>query len=55
VPDVESIAARLRALSPDCIEHGPEDQAWGQRELYLRDPDNNQLRLGQPVPGGAIG
>lgn len=49
VPDVEAIITRMRPLAPDCIEHGPEDQAWGQRELYLRDADNNQLRFGQPV------
>lgn len=50
--DVDAIAARIRSLAPDCIEHGPEDQPWGQRELYLRDPDNNQIRLGASLHGG---
>lgn len=49
VEDVDAIAARIRSLAPDCIEHGPEAQPWGQREFYLRDPDNNQLRFGQAV------
>lgn len=51
IDDVDAIAARIRSLAPDCIEHGPEDQAWGQRELYLRDPDNNQIRFGAQLRG----
>lgn len=49
VDEVDAIAARIGSLAPDCIEHGPADEPWGQRELYLRDPDNNQLRFGQSV------
>jgi catechol 2,3-dioxygenase-like lactoylglutathione lyase family enzyme len=52
IDDVDAIAARIGSLAPDCIEHGPEDQPWGQRELYLRDPDNNQIRLGQTLRKG---
>ncbi|TAD89603.1 MAG: VOC family protein [Alphaproteobacteria bacterium] len=43
--DVDDLAARLDTMG-DAWEHGPVDQPWGMRELYLRDPDNNQLRLG---------
>lgn len=53
--DVDGLARRLREDAPGCIEHGPEDRPWGQRELYLRDPDNNRLRIGQPVAGRGAG
>ncbi len=43
------ILERLRASAPEAIEHGPEDQPWGMREVYLRDPDNNAIRLGERI------
>jgi catechol 2,3-dioxygenase-like lactoylglutathione lyase family enzyme len=55
VAEVDALAARIGSVAPDCIEHGPEDQPWGQRELYLRDPDNNQLRVGQAVGRAGMG
>jgi catechol 2,3-dioxygenase-like lactoylglutathione lyase family enzyme len=31
------------------VEEGPIDQAWGMREVYVRDPDGNTLRFGSPI------
>lgn len=28
------------------ILHGPEDEPWGMREIHVRDPDGNTLRIG---------
>jgi catechol 2,3-dioxygenase-like lactoylglutathione lyase family enzyme len=33
------------------IHIAPVDQTWGMRELYVRDPDGNSIRFGQPVAG----
>jgi len=30
------------------IHLGPTDQTWGMREMYVRDPDGNTIRFGQP-------
>ena len=30
--------------------HGPVNQTWGMRELYVRDPDGNSIRFGAPIP-----
>jgi uncharacterized glyoxalase superfamily protein PhnB len=27
----------------------PTDQTWGNREMYVRDPDNNCIRFIQPI------
>ena len=47
--DVDSIFDQL----PDhMIEHvvlKPTDQTWGNREMYIRDPDGNALRFCAPV------
>ena len=29
------------------IDTGPVDQTWGNREMYVRDPDGNSLRFTQ--------
>lgn len=31
------------------IDLAPTDMPWNLREMHLRDPDGNQLRLAQPV------
>ena len=31
------------------IQLTPTDQSWGNREMYLRDPDGNSLRFMQPL------
>jgi catechol 2,3-dioxygenase-like lactoylglutathione lyase family enzyme len=36
-----------RSASP--VEAGPVEQTWGMREVYVRDPDGNTLRLGTPI------
>lgn len=30
------------------VQTPPSDQAWGSREMYIRDPDGNSLRFIQP-------
>ena len=55
VDDVDAVAAELAAhgwIAP--TDHGPAhlgpcDQTWGQREFYVRDPDNNCVRFGAPI------
>lgn len=34
---------------PGALTRGPNDQTWGMRELYVRDPDRNVLRFGQKL------
>lgn len=50
VDDVDRLAAIITEGAPGCVEFGPVDQEWGQRELYIRDLDNNALRFGSPSP-----
>lgn len=47
--EIDALARRLRDAVPDAVEFGPVDQPWGQREVYVRDPDNNTLRFGVPI------
>jgi uncharacterized glyoxalase superfamily protein PhnB len=46
--EVDSLHGELvsRGVS---IEMAPADQSWGARELYVRDPDGNQLRFQQRI------
>jgi len=30
------------------LDLAPTDMPWGMREMHLRDPDGNMLRIGQP-------
>jgi catechol 2,3-dioxygenase-like lactoylglutathione lyase family enzyme len=49
VDDVDGLYARFcaRGLPKD---REPINQAWGQREVYVQDPDGNTLRFGSRVP-----
>lgn len=40
---------KLRAL-PEADVHGPEDKAYGQRELIVRAPDGQLLVFGAALP-----
>ncbi len=44
VNDVDALARELRAKGV-AIDTGPIDQTWGNREMYVRDPDRNCLRF----------
>lgn len=46
VEDVDAIHQELKAggLARDLV---PMDQTWGNRELYLEDPDGNSIRFVQ--------
>jgi catechol 2,3-dioxygenase-like lactoylglutathione lyase family enzyme len=52
VDDVDGLYARFcaRGLPKDCE---PSNQAWGQREVYVRDPDGHTLRFGSRVPAAS--
>lgn len=49
IEQVDAIAAPLRSIAPDRIEHGPEDRPLGQRELTVNDRENNLIGLGQSL------
>jgi len=56
VADVDGWQAEL--LRRGIVAEGPPvDQAWGNRELRVRDPDGNQLCIcaviADPAPGGS--
>lgn len=48
VRDVDALFEELRARGV-AIALEPTDQTWGLREMYVRDPDGNALRFGQPT------
>lgn len=52
VRDVDTLFAEFSTKS-FAIELPPYDQTWGNREMYVRDPDGNSLRFIQPphAPG----
>ena len=48
--DVDRLHAELRDRNVE-VAMPPTDQTWGNREMYVRDPDGNSLRflqLGEP-------
>jgi catechol 2,3-dioxygenase-like lactoylglutathione lyase family enzyme len=44
VEDVDTLHAELVAKGVP-IDTGPVDQTWGNREMYVRDPDRNSIRF----------
>ena len=48
VRDVDELFAEFSATGA-VIDLSPTDQAWGLREMYVRDADGNSLRFGQPL------
>lgn len=47
VTDVDALFAEFSARKVT-IDLEPCDQTWGNREMYVRDPDGNSLRFIQP-------
>ncbi len=43
VEDVDVLYAELKANDVE-INLEPTDQSWGNREMYVRDPDGNSIR-----------
>jgi uncharacterized glyoxalase superfamily protein PhnB len=49
--------ADVNSLHSEFLEKGvaihmpPTDQTWGNREMYIRDPDDNKLAFLQQLPG----
>jgi uncharacterized glyoxalase superfamily protein PhnB len=48
VDDVDALYAELKAKGVE-IDLEPTDQSWGNREMYVKDPDGNSIRF---VHGG---
>lgn len=48
VEDVDALHAELKAKGVT-IDLEPTDQSWGNREMYVNDPDGNSIRF---VHGG---
>jgi catechol 2,3-dioxygenase-like lactoylglutathione lyase family enzyme len=48
VDDVDAIHEELAARGVK-IDTGPINQDWGNREMYVRDPDRNCIRFTQPL------
>lgn len=48
VDDVDAMYARFQARGLATVME-PTNQDWGMREVYLRDPDGNNLRFGSPT------
>jgi uncharacterized glyoxalase superfamily protein PhnB len=44
VDDVDALHAELAAKGGG-IDTGPMDQAWGTREMYVKDVDGNSIRF----------
>jgi len=50
VDDVDGLHDELRHTSVR-IDLEPTDQTWGNREMYVRDPDGNTIRFVRPLSG----
>jgi len=52
VDDIDAVYAGFRERGL-VTQMEPTNQDWGMREVYVRDPDGNNLRFGSPIPGVA--
>ena len=52
VDDIDSFFRELADRGVD-IDLPPTDQTWGNREMYLSDPDGNSLRFVESAPARA--
>ena len=50
VEDVDALHAELVAKGVP-VDTGPVDQTWGNREMYVKDPDRNSIRFIQQGRG----
>jgi catechol 2,3-dioxygenase-like lactoylglutathione lyase family enzyme len=50
VDDVDGLHAELVEKGVR-IDSGPVDQTWGNREMYVKDPDGNSIRFIRPRGG----
>ena len=48
VDDVDAVHEELRTKNVT-ITAGPVDQSWGNREMYVADPDRNSIRFTQTI------
>ena len=47
VDDVDALFSEL-SLRHVAIDLAPIDQSWGNREMYVKDPDGNRIRFIRP-------
>jgi catechol 2,3-dioxygenase-like lactoylglutathione lyase family enzyme len=45
--DLDATFEKLRALDAEIVQE-PTDQPWGTRDLAVRDPSGNMVRIDQP-------
>jgi catechol 2,3-dioxygenase-like lactoylglutathione lyase family enzyme len=50
VDDVDAMVDRLRAAGVEVTE--PEDQEWGSRHAWFRDPDGRPISIYTPLDSG---
>ena len=48
--DLDATFAKLRAADAEVVQE-PTDQPWGTRDLAVRDPSGNLVRIDQPPAG----
>jgi catechol 2,3-dioxygenase-like lactoylglutathione lyase family enzyme len=48
VTDVDTLHAEFRTRGVP-IDLPPTDQTWGNREMFVRDPDRNKIVFAQPL------
>jgi lactoylglutathione lyase len=51
VDDCDRTVARLRGAGTEIVAE-PADQPWGERVARVRDPDGNEVIVGQRAAGG---
>jgi catechol 2,3-dioxygenase-like lactoylglutathione lyase family enzyme len=47
--DLDATFEKLRASGAEIVQE-PTDQPWGTRDLAVRDPSGNMVRIDQPPP-----
>lgn len=54
VESVDALHDELKARGVT-IDSGPVDQTWGNREMYVKDPDHNSIRFVERKGGREVG
>jgi uncharacterized glyoxalase superfamily protein PhnB len=49
--DLDATFEKLKASSAEIVQE-PTDQPWGTRDMAMRDPSGNMVRVDQPPAGG---
>jgi uncharacterized glyoxalase superfamily protein PhnB len=49
--DVDAVYRSAARALGESVALPPTDQTWGNREMYLTDPDKHSIRFCGPIPG----